>query len=113
MRALMIQAAQAILRTPNAAFAKWGHALAFRRGRNRATVGVARKLVIAAWYCLSGQFTMLEEVPAMVTYKLGLLVVALGSLREQIFAGQPPDAYKARILETLQKSHALVFRSAT
>ena len=112
LRSLMIQAAQAILRTPGAAFAKWGHQLAFRRGRNRAAVGVARKLVTAAWYCLSGQFTMLEEVPTMVTYKLGLLITALGSLREQIIAGESPTVYKARMLGTLQQSHALVFRSA-
>ena len=111
LRALMIQAAQAILRTPGAAFAKWGHQLAIRRGRNRAAVGVARKLVTAVWYCLSGQFTMLEEVPAMVTYKLGLLISALGSLRDRNFAGESPEVYKTRMLETIQHSHTLVFRS--
>lgn len=112
LRALMVQAAQTILRTPGAAFAKWGYQLALRRGRNRAVIGVARKLVTAVWYCLSGQFSALEDVPQNVNTKLGLLISGLGSLRERILAETDPAAFHAALLQSLRESHPLVFRSS-
>jgi len=109
LRALMVQAAQVILRSPGAVFAKWGHRLILRRGRNRATIAVARKLVTAVWYCLQGQFSALEEVPAAVENKLKLLIAALGSLTPKILGSSSPAAYLQGLLESLKQSHSLLF----
>lgn len=111
LRTLLIQAAQVILRTPNAAFAKWGYSLILRRGRNRAVVGVARKLATAVWYCLCGQFTALEEVPANIAAKLDLLLKALGSLAASVLGEESLSDYRERMLLSLTKSHALVFKA--
>jgi transposase len=113
LRALMVQAAQAILRTPGAVFSKWGHQLIMRRGRNRATVAVARKLVTAVWYCLSGQFTALEEVPANVTNKLKLLIAGLGSRALETLGSESLSDYLERLLQNLKQSHSLIFRACT
>lgn len=111
LRALMVQAAQVIMRMPGAAFAKWGRQLMLRRGRNRATVGVARKLVTAVWYCLSGQFTALEEVPQNVETKLKLLIGALGTLSKEILGDAPLGEYVQSRIEILKKSHTLLFQA--
>ncbi|XHR31288.1 MAG: IS110 family transposase [Chthoniobacteraceae bacterium] len=111
LRSLLVQAAQMILRVPQAPFAQWGYKLVIRRGRNRATIGVARKLATAVWYCLSGAFSAMDEIEPMVDRKLNLLVNACGSLKERILGDLSPQAYMAQMLLMLQKSHPLVFSS--
>ena len=112
LRTLMIQSAQAILTRSNSALAEWGAKLKFRKGRGRAAVGVARKLVTAVWYCLSGLFTALEETPAEITSKINILFSALGSRKEEALGAETPKSYKARVIQSIKESHELVFRSA-
>lgn len=51
IRALLVQAAQKLLRVPNP-LQKGGLNVAQRRGSNKAAVAVARKLAVAAWHVL-------------------------------------------------------------
>ena len=57
LRGLLIESAQAILRS-NHSLAKWGKKLLARKGsRNLAAGAVARKLAVAIWYLLMGRWT--------------------------------------------------------
>ena len=80
LKALLAQSAQAILNFApnNHAIYKWGWKLAFRRNKNIALVGVARKLVVAVWYLLNGYFTELQSIPDMVKLKFRKLATNIG-----------------------------------
>jgi len=53
LRALLIQSAKKLLQVSNP-LQKWGLAIAARRGRNKASVVVARKLAVAVWHVFQG-----------------------------------------------------------
>jgi transposase len=77
LRALLTEAAHAILRHSNPAQA-WGLKLVFRKGRACAAIAVARKLVVACWYLMRGMFTPLEEVTVTLRIKIHKLVTEIG-----------------------------------
>jgi transposase len=78
LRALLIQAAQAILRSRDA-LAKWGRKLLARKGvRNLAVAAIARKLTVAIWYLMRGRFTPLQELDRRLKIKAGKITSAVG-----------------------------------
>lgn len=79
LRALLIQAAHAILRSPNQPLAQWGRKLLARKGvRNVAVAAMARKLAVAIWYLMMGKWTALEEIDAALSRKVGQLITQIG-----------------------------------
>jgi transposase len=57
VRARLIQAAKSFMRAKSNEgnpVKRWGLAMKIRKGANKATVAVARKLAVAAWYILNG-----------------------------------------------------------
>ncbi len=80
LRNLLIQGAQAVMRTgASSALGKWGWKLFARKGiRNVAVAAVARKLAIQAWHLLSGNPPELLETDKILSRKLQKLLVALG-----------------------------------
>lgn len=77
MRALLVQSAKKLLQVNNP-LQKWGLAVAARRGRNKATVAVARKLCVAVWHVLQGHsIGALERLDTLHT-KLHKLATELG-----------------------------------
>src|SRR5881394_2145558 len=61
LRALLIQGAQAILRSKNP-LASWGKRLMARKGSYKlAVAAVARRLAVDIWYLLKGRWTTLQE----------------------------------------------------
>jgi transposase len=65
LRALLVQSAKKLLLVDNP-LQKWGLAVAARRGRNKATVAVARKLAVAVWHVLQGHpIGAIENVPRL------------------------------------------------
>ncbi|MFO7821795.1 MAG: transposase, partial [Lentisphaeria bacterium] len=57
VRSRLIQAAKSFMRAKsneNNPVKRWGLAMKMRKGANKATVAVARKLTVAAWYLLNG-----------------------------------------------------------
>jgi transposase len=87
VRHLLIQGAQAVLRTGRAtALGQWGWKLFARKGhRNIAVAAVARKLVVQVWHLLSGNPPVMLEPNKSLSTKLQKLVVILGkNLRAQI-----------------------------
>jgi len=87
MRHLLIQGAQAVLRTGRAtALGAWGWKLFARKGhRNIAVAAVARKLAVQVWHLLSGNPPAALEPGKSLGLKLQKLAVILGkTLRAQI-----------------------------
>ena len=78
LRGLLIEAAQAILRSKHP-LAKWGKKLLARKGSvNLAAGAVARKLAVAIWYLLMGRWTPLEEIDERLALKVGKIITSVG-----------------------------------
>ena len=78
LRALLIESAQAILRTTHP-LARWGRKLMARKGSMKvAVVAVARRLLTAVWYLMMGQWTPLEEIDERLSAKLNKIIAHLG-----------------------------------
>jgi transposase len=79
LRALLIEAAQAILRSRHE-MAHWGRKLLARRGSlNLAVAALARKLTVAVWYLMMGRWTPLEEIDQRLALKVGKLITRIGT----------------------------------
>lgn len=79
LRCLLIESAQAILRSQHA-LAKWGKKLLARKGSVNLAVGaVARKLAVSIWYLMMGRWTPLEEVDEQLALKVGKLITSVGT----------------------------------
>ena len=78
LRGLLIESAQAILRSGHP-LAKWGKKLLARKGSvNLAAGAVARKLAVAIWYLLMGRWTPLEEIDGRLALKVGKIITRVG-----------------------------------
>lgn len=78
LRGLLIESAQSILRS-NHPLADWGKRLLARKGgKNLAVAAVARKLVVAVWYLMSGKESPVEELTPLMGQKLGKIISQLG-----------------------------------
>ncbi len=80
LRHLLIQGAQAVLRTGRATrLGQWGWKLFARKGeRNLAVAAVARKLVVQIWHLLSGNPPTALEANKSLNLKFQKLAVTLG-----------------------------------
>lgn len=78
VRALLIQAAQSILRYGQGATHRWALALKMRKGANIAVAALARKLVVSVWYLLMGLFTPMTEVTAHIKTKVHKIAAEIG-----------------------------------
>lgn len=88
VRHLLIQAAQAVLRTGRATpLGQWGWRLFARKGnRNTAVAAVARKLAVQVWHALSGHPPVALERSPSFDLKLRKLLVTLGKTLRQHLA---------------------------
>ncbi len=79
LRGLLIESAQAIMRTQHP-LAKWGHKLLRRKGALNLAVGaVARKLAVAVWYLMMGRWTPLEDIDERLATKVGKILTSVGT----------------------------------
>lgn len=107
LRCLLIEAAQAILRS-RTPLAKWGKKLLARTGKiNLVVAAMARKLTVAVWYLMQGQWTKLEEVDARLAVKVNKIISSVGrpALKN---LGQTPKAYREQIYEKLKTGRIYV-----
>jgi transposase len=80
LRSVLMEGAQAILRSANHPLARWGKKLLRRKGAiNLAVAAIARKLTVAAWYLLNGQWTPLEEIDERLALKVGKIITSVGA----------------------------------
>jgi len=79
LRSLLIESAQAIMRSKHP-LAKWGQKLLRRKGALNLAVGaVARKLAVAVWYLMMGRWTPLDEIDERLALKVGKLISSVGT----------------------------------
>jgi transposase len=78
LRAVLVQAAHAILMHRHNPLHCWGWSLCFRRNKKVAVVAIARKLTVACWYLLQGRFSSLEEIDQILQTKIHKLATAVG-----------------------------------
>jgi transposase len=79
LRCLLIEGAQAILRCARTPLALWGKKLLGRKGSlNLAVAAMARKLTVAVWYLMMGQWTPLEEIDERLCVKIGKIIGQVG-----------------------------------
>jgi transposase len=104
LRALLIESAQAILRSPSQPLAQWGRKLFARKGaRNLAVAAVARKLTVAVWYLMMGKWTDVEEISAALSLKVGKIISQVG--KEQLKRlGKTRPTLRAEICQALKAS---------
>jgi transposase len=80
LRSLLIESAQAILRSSKTPLAHWGKKLLARKGAiNLVVAAMARKLTIAIWYLLMGRWTPLEEIDERLEIKVSKMISQVGS----------------------------------
>ena len=78
LRCLLIESAQAIMRSKHP-LAKWGKRLLARKGSLKlAVAAVARKLTVAIWYLMKGRWNSLEEIEASLSLKIGKIITNVG-----------------------------------
>ena len=102
LRSLLIEAGQAILRSRDP-LAAWGKKLLARKGSvNLAVAAIARKLAVAVWYLLMGQWTPLEEIDERVALKVCKIISQLGpkALKQ---LGQTRKELQLQVHQSLKK----------
>lgn len=79
LRCLLVQAAQSILRCSQNPLATWGKKLLGRKGqKNLVVAAMARRLTVAVWYLMMGQWTTLEEIDQPLQHKLTKIITQSG-----------------------------------
>jgi transposase len=107
LRSLLIESAQAILRSQDP-LAAWGKKLLARKGSvNLAVAALARKLAVAVWYTLMGKQTPLEEIDARLALKVGKVISQVGKTGLQ-HLGQTRRSLRAQINQSLKSGKAYV-----
>src|SRR5690606_13488422 len=102
LRALLIEAAQSILRSKDPA-ARWGKRLLARKGSLAlAASAVARKLTVAVWYLMMGRWTELQELGRPLQIKISkilshALVEAMGNTRTDLREAPAASLQKGRV----------------
>jgi transposase len=80
LRSLLVEGAQAILRTSQSPLAQWGRKLLRRKGEIKLVVAaLARKLTVAIWYLLMGRWTPLEHIDERLSMKVSKMITAVGT----------------------------------
>ncbi len=108
LRCLLIEGAQAILRCSGTPLAQWGKKLLGRKGSvNLAVAAMARKLTVAVWYLLRGQWTPLEEIDERLVIKVGKMIGSVGQQGLQRL-GKTRQVYREEIYQSLKTGRVYV-----
>jgi transposase len=108
LRSLLIEGAQAILRSSQTALARWGRKLLAAKGSvNLAVAAIARKLTVAVWYLMMGRWTALEELDARLLRKLSSMISAVGQPALKA-VGKTRQRYKEEICLRLKNGPVYV-----
>lgn len=104
LRCLLVEAAQAILRSQTP-LAQWGKRLLARKGAiNLVVAAIARKLAVAVWYLLMGRWTPLEQVDSRLSIKLSKIISQIGSDGLKTL-GKTRKELRAEIQQSLKDGH--------
>ena len=108
LRSLLIEGAQAILRSSQTALARWGRKLLAAKGSvNLAVAAIARKLTVALWYLMMGRGTPLEELDARLLRKVSSMIGSVGQPRLKAL-GKTRKLYREQICQRLKSARTYV-----
>lgn len=108
LRSLLIEGAQAIVRSGKTPLARWGRKLQCRKGSsNLAVCAVARKLAVAVWYLMMGRWTTVEEIEAGLRLKIGKIITQVGTTGLQQL-GKTRKALREQVFERLKTGKVYV-----
>jgi transposase len=111
LRSLLIEGAQAILRSGRTDLARWGRKLRATKGSlNLAVAAIARKLTVAVWYLLMGRWTALEEMDHRLLAKVGKMISSVGQQPLQAL-GKTRQTYRQEICQRLKTGRVYVLDS--
>jgi transposase len=110
LRSLLIEGAQAILRSAHHPMAKWGKRLLASKGSaNVAVAAMARKLTVAVWYLMMGRWTPLTDIDSRLMLKVGKIISAMG--RDYLKrSGQKRHVLRKNIYERLKFGRTYVVK---
>jgi transposase len=107
LRALLIEAAQALMRSTHP-LAQWGRKLLGRKGSlNLAVAAVARKLTVAIWYLMNGRWTALEQIDGRLSLKVGKIISQVGAAKLKAL-GQTRKSLRDATFQTLKNTKIYV-----
>lgn len=104
VRALLIQAAQSILKYGQGSTHRWAVALKMRRGGNIAVTALARKLTVSVWYLLKGLFTPLTEITTTLAVKIHKIASEIGLPRLRAMGFASGAAFEKEMLRILMQT---------
>ena len=108
LRSLLVEGAQAILRSGQTPLARWGKKLLAAKGSvNLAVAAIARKLTVAVWYLMSGRWSALEELEQRLVIKVGKMIGSVGPQGLQSL-GKVRQAYRQEIYQRLKTGRTYV-----
>ena len=108
LRSLLMEGAQAVLRSSKTALARWGRKLLAAKGSiNLAVAAIARKLTVAIWYLMMGRWTALEELDARLLRKVSSMISAVGQPALNAL-GKIRKGYREEICQRLKNGPAYV-----
>jgi transposase len=108
LRSLLIEGAQALLRSGKTPVARWGKKLWAAKGKlNLAVAAVARKLTVAIWYLMMGRWTALEQLDAALRRKVSHMIGAVGPAGLKTL-GKTRAAYREEISQRLKTGRTYV-----
>jgi transposase len=108
LRCLLVEGAQALLRSSANPLARWGRKLLARKGSvNLVVCALARKLAVAAWYLMMGRWTNLEEIQAGLKLKVGKMISQIGTTGLQKL-GKARKAFRQEIFQSLKTGKVYV-----
>jgi transposase len=108
LRSLLIEGAQAILRSSKTPLARWGKKLLASKGSvNLAVAAIARKLTVAVWYLMMGRWTPLEEFDARLLGKVSKMIGSVGQQGLQSL-GKTRKTYREEIYHRLKTGREYV-----
>lgn len=108
LRSLLIEGAQAILRSGKSPLARWGKKLLAAKGSvNLAVAAIARKLTVAVWYLMTGRWTALAEIDAPLLTKVSKIIGSVGQPGLQSL-GKTRQTYREEICQRLKTGREYV-----
>ncbi len=108
LRSLLMEGAQAILRSSQTALARWGRKLLAAKGSvNLAAAAIARKLTVAVWYLMMGRWTTLDELDARLLRKVSSMISAVGQPALKA-VGKTRKHYREEICQRLKNGPTYV-----
>ena len=104
LRCLLIEGAQALLRSSQTPLAQWGRKLRARKGEVKlAVAATARKLAVAVWYLMMGRWTPLEEIDLRLELKIGRIITQVATGQELFKkVGKTRQAFREEISQRLK-----------